>query len=70
MLATKVRTLGHYEVLKVPWATDYVWMPAEEEVEERLLEEVIHPWHASYAEWAKEERAHPELQEWMELEEL
>jgi hypothetical protein len=70
MLATKQRTQGHYEVRETPLATDYVWVEGEEEVEERLLEEVIHPWHASYAEWVEEERAHPELQEWMELEEL
>jgi hypothetical protein len=70
MLTTKARTPGHYEVQKAPWATDYVWVPTEEEVEERLLEEVLHPWHAAYVEWVEEERAHPELQEWMELEEL
>jgi hypothetical protein len=70
MLATKQRTQGHYEVRETPLATDYVWVEGEEEVEERLLEEILHPWHAAYAEWVKEERAHPELQEWMELEEL
>ena len=70
MLATKVRTPGHYEVRKMPSATDYVWAPQEQEVEERLLEEILHPWHAAYAEWVKEERAQPELQEWMELKEL
>jgi hypothetical protein len=67
VLTTQVRTPGHYEVQKMAWATDYVWMPAEEEVEERFLEEILHPWHAAYAQWVTEERAHPELQEWMEL---
>jgi hypothetical protein len=70
MLATKVRIQGHYEVTKTPFATDYVWVEGEEEVETRLLEEVLHPWHAAYAEWVKEERAHPELQEQKELEAL
>jgi len=54
MLTTKVPTPGHYEVLKTPWAIDYVWMPAEE-VEERLLEDILHPWRASYVEWVKGE---------------
>jgi hypothetical protein len=70
MLATKQRTRGHYEVREMPLATDYVWVEGEEEVEERLLQEIVHPWHSAYAEWVKEEKAHPELQEWMELEEL
>ena len=70
MLATKVRTPGHYELMEMPSATDYVWVAGEEEVEERLLDKILHPWHAAYAEWVKEERAHPELQEWMEFEEL
>lgn len=47
-----------------------MWVAGEEEVEERLLDKILHPWHAAYAEWVKEERAHPELQEWMEFEEL
>ena len=55
MLATRATVPGRYEVQKVPWATDYVWMPAETEVEERLLENVLHPWHAAYAEWVSEE---------------
>jgi hypothetical protein len=70
MLATRATVPGRYEVQKVPWATDYVWMPAETEVEERLLENVLHPWHAAYVEWVSEERAHPELQAWLELEAL
>ena len=32
----KVRVNGHYETTRTPWATDYVWVPGEEEVEERL----------------------------------
>jgi hypothetical protein len=47
MLATKEHVNGHYEVTKTPWATDYVWVPGEEEVEGRLLDEVLHPWHAT-----------------------
>ena len=75
MLATKVMTTkehvkGHYKVTKTSWATDYVWVPGEEEVEKRLLDEVLHPWHAPYAEWAKEERIHPEEQQRMEMEAL
>jgi hypothetical protein len=70
MLATKERIQGHYDVTKTPWGTDYVWVPKEEEVEGQLLEEVLHPWHASYEKWLKEERAHPELHEWLELEEI
>jgi hypothetical protein len=75
MLATKVMSAkehvgGHYEATKTPWATDYVWVPGVEEVEERLLDEVLHPWHAAYAEWVKEERAHPEEQARMEMEAL
>jgi hypothetical protein len=41
----------------------------EEGVEERLLDKILHPWHAAYAEWVKEEGP-LELQEWMEFEEL
>jgi len=38
MLATKVMTPkehvdGYYKVTETPWATDYVWVPAEQEVE-------------------------------------
>jgi hypothetical protein len=70
MLATKQRAQGHYEVRETPFATDYVWVEGEEEAEGRPLEGILHPWRAAYAEWVKEERAHPELQERMELEEL
>jgi hypothetical protein len=75
MLATKVMSSkehvnGHYEVTQTPWATDYVRVPAEEEVEGRLLDEVLHPWQAAYAEWVKEERIYPEEQARMEMEAL
>ena len=75
MLATKVMTTkehvnGHYKVTKTPWATDYVWVPEDEEVEGRLLDEVLHPWHAAYAEWVIEERVHPEEQQRVEIEAL
>jgi hypothetical protein len=71
MLATKQRVEGHYEVTKTSFATDYVWVvQEEEEVEVRLLGEILHPWHAAYEEWVKEARAHPELQEQRELEAL
>jgi len=71
MLATKQRVEGHYDVTKTPLATDYVWVvQEEEEVEARLLDEILHPWHAAYEEWVKEARAHPELQEQRELEGL
>src|SRR5215211_486865 len=70
MLATKERTQGHYEVTKTPFGTDYVWVEGEEEGEKRLLDEILHPWQAAYAEWVKEERAHPEFQEWLEMEAL
>ena len=70
MLATKEHVNGHYEVTEKPWSTDYVWVPRDEEVEKRLLDEVLRPWHAAYAEWVKEERAHPEEQAWMEMEAL
>jgi hypothetical protein len=70
MLATKERIGGHYEVRETALATDYVWVGGEEEVERHLLEEILHPWHATYAEWIKGARAHPELQEQMELEAL
>jgi hypothetical protein len=75
MLATKVMTTkehvnGHYEVTQTLWATDYVWVSGEEDVEGRLLDEVLHPWHAAYAEWVKEERVNPEEQLRMEMEAL
>jgi hypothetical protein len=61
---------GHYEVSKMPFATDYVWVSGEVEVERRLIDEVLRPWRAPYAEWEKEERAHPEEQQRMEMESL
>jgi hypothetical protein len=70
MLTTKKRIQGHYEVTKTPFATDYVWVEGEIEVERKVLDEFLHPWHTAYAEWVKEERAHPELQEQKELEAL
>ena len=75
MVATKEITAkehvgGHYEVTEMPWATDYVWVAGDEEVERRLLDEVLHPWRAPYAEWEKEERAHPEEQQRIEMESL
>src|SRR5829696_5763411 len=73
MMTTKEHVNGHYEVTQTPWATDYVWvpgMPGKEEVEGRLLNEVLQPWHATYAEWVKKERVHPEEQQRMEMEAL
>jgi hypothetical protein len=70
MLSNKVRVDGHYEATRTPWATDYVWVPEDEEVGGRLLDEVLHPWYAAYAEWVTEERAHPEEQARMEMETL
>lgn len=71
MLApNKERIGGHYAVTKTPFAIDYVWVVQEEEVEARLLGEILHPWHVAYEEWVKEARAHPELQEQRELEAL
>ena len=67
---SKLHVNGHYEIAKAPCATDYVWVPGEEEVEKRLLDEVLHPWHAAYAEWVKEERAYPEEQARMQMEAL
>jgi hypothetical protein len=67
MLATKEHVNGHYTVTNTPWATDYVWVPGEEEVE-APLHEVLRPWRAAYAEWAKEEQLHPEEQVRMEME--
>jgi hypothetical protein len=61
---------GHYEATETPWATDYVWVPGEQAVEGRFLDEVLHPWHKPYAEWVKEERIHPEAQQRMEMESL
>ena len=66
-LTTKVHVDGHYDVSKSPWASDYVWVPGGEEVELALLEEVLHPWRAAYAEWEKEVRKHPEEQARMEM---
>ena len=70
MLATKEYANGHYTAINTPWATDYVWVPSEEVVNERHLYEVLYPWHAAYAEWVIEERAHPEEQQRMEMETL
>ena len=70
MIITKERVKGHYEVRKSVFATDYVWVPTEEEVERRLVEETLHPWHVEYEEWAREQRAHPEEQTRIELETL
>ena len=67
MITTNERIEGYYEVRKTPFASDYVWVEGEEVVEGRLVEEILHPWRATYAEWVKEDRAHPEVQEWMEL---
>lgn len=65
---TKARVGVHYEATRTPWGTDYVWVPGE--VEERLLDEVLRPWHAAYAEWVEEQRAHPEEQYRREMEAL
>lgn len=70
MLDTKVRVRGHYEVIETAWAVDYVWVPGEEEIEARFVDEVLNPWHAAYEECERERRAHPEKQEWLELREL
>jgi hypothetical protein len=71
MITTKERAKGHYEVRKSAFATDYVWVPGEEELERRLdVEEALHPWHADYEEWARGQRTHPEEQNWIELEAL
>ena len=75
MVSTKAMTQkehvgGHYEVTEMPWATDYVWVSGDEEVYGRLLDEVLRPWRAPYEEWEKEERAHPEVQQRMEMESL
>lgn len=75
MLATKATTAkehvnGHYDATETPWATDYVWVPGAEEVERRFLDDVLRPWHAAYAAWAKEERTHPEDQQRAEMEAL
>lgn len=70
IIPTKEHVNGHYEVTETPWATDYVWVPGSEEVERHILDEVLHPWHAAYAEWAEEERFHPEEQARMEMEAL
>ena len=68
--SAKERVCGHYEVTQTPWATDYVWVPGDEEVERRLLDEILRPWHAVYAEWANEERVHPEEQQRVEMDAL
>jgi len=68
MLANKVHVDGHYKATETPWATDYVWVPGDGEVEGRLLDEVLHPWQAAYAEWVREEQLHPEEQARMEME--
>jgi len=47
MLDTKERVEGHSEVTTTLWATVHVWVE-DEEVERRLLDEILHPWHASY----------------------
>ena len=47
-----------------------MWVPGEEEVEGRLLDGVLRPWHAAYAEQGKEQRAHPEEQYRREMEAL
>lgn len=69
-IVIKERTGGHYEIVKIPYGTGYVWIQGEEKIDERLREEVLYPWHVDYEQWAKEERAHPELQEWLELDSL
>ena len=70
MTAQKEKVGGHYEVTQMPWATDYAWVPGDEEVEQRLLEEVLRPWHAAYVEWQKEDHRHTEEQAQMEMESL
>ena len=70
MITAKRRVLGHYEVCKIPFATDYVWVPREEEVEEHLLDETFRPWQAEYGEWASKQRAHTEEVYRIELEAL
>ena len=69
-MTTKEHVDGHYKVTEMPWATDYVWVPGDEEVERRLLDEALHPWRAPYAEWEKQERAHPEEQQRREMQSL
>jgi hypothetical protein len=54
MITAKRRVLGHYEVRKIPFANDYVWVPKVEEVEE----------------WASKQRAHTEEVYRIELEAL
>jgi hypothetical protein len=70
MTGNTAQVEGHYEATKTPWATDYVWVPGEEAVEGRLLDGVLRPWHAAYAEQVKEQRAHPEEQYRREMEAL
>jgi hypothetical protein len=69
-MTEKVHVGGHYEVIEMPWATDYVWVSGDEEVERRLLDEVLRPWRAPYEEWEMEARAHPEERQRMEMESL
>jgi hypothetical protein len=47
-----------------------VWVPGEEEVEQRFLAGLLRPWHAAYAERVEEQRAHPEEQYRREMEAL
>jgi hypothetical protein len=70
LMTTKEHVNGHYEVTQTPWTTDYVWMPGENEVDGRILDEVLYPWDAAYVEWVKVERVHPEEQLRMEMEAL
>lgn len=69
-MIAKERVKGHYEVRKSVYANDYVWVPGEQMVEKRLLDDILHPWHADYEEWLEEQRVHPEEQYQMELEAL
>lgn len=74
MTARKELTRGHYEILEVPYAKDYVWVTepeaGPEDAEAIDAEELLRPWHAEYEEWAREERAHPERQQWIEIQAL
>lgn len=68
MIATRERRRGHYEILETPYAKDYVWVPGAEPAQATYEE--AHPWHAEYEEWTREERAHPERQQWAEIQSL
>lgn len=70
MTATNERMRGHYEVLEVPYAKDYVWVTEPEDARAMDAEELLRPWHADYEEWAREERVHPERQQWAEIQAL